>query len=63
MSNRLTINEVAQRLRSSRRRALALIEMGALRAINAGTGRKRPRWIVDEADLTLGGMENNGIPV
>jgi excisionase family DNA binding protein len=51
MSNRLTIPEVAHRLRSSPRSVLALIQAGRLRAINVGTGAKRPRWIVDQDDL------------
>jgi hypothetical protein len=30
---------------------LRLIRAGELRAINTGTGTRRPRWIVDQTDL------------
>jgi hypothetical protein len=28
-----------------------LIRAGEIRAINTGTGSKRPRWVVDQTDL------------
>lgn len=48
---RLTVSEVAERLRASRRSVLTLVSTGRLRALNVGTGDKRPRWVVDQADL------------
>ena len=51
MNQRYTVPEVAARLLSSHERVLRLIRAGELRAINTGTGSKRPRWIVDAEDL------------
>src|SRR5262249_58130796 len=48
---RLTVAETAERLRASPATVLRLIGAKELRAINAGAGMKRPRWIVSEADL------------
>jgi len=48
---RLTVREVAVRLRRSCESILRLIAAGHLRAINTGLGAKKPRWIVDLADL------------
>ena len=50
-TSRLTVPETAERLRCCRERVLRLIRSGRLRAINTATGNRRPRWIVDEADL------------
>jgi excisionase family DNA binding protein len=51
-SRRLLIPEVADRLRCSTERVLRLIRAGNLTAINTGTGKRRPRWVVDETALT-----------
>jgi len=48
---RLLVAEVADRLRCCCERVLRLIRAGELRAINTGTGARRPRWIVTESDL------------
>jgi excisionase family DNA binding protein len=49
--HRLTVAEVAARLRASKERVLRLIAAGKLRALNTGLGEKRPRWIVLQRDL------------
>ena len=51
MPNGLTTREVASRLRCSHERVFRLIRAGRLRALNAGTGTRRPRWIIDVVDL------------
>ena len=48
---RLLVPEVSAHLRCGTERVLRLIRAGELRAINVGTGSKRPRWVIDAADL------------
>lgn len=51
-ATRLTLEEVAQRLRTSKRVAVGLIRSGAIRGLAVGRpGSLRPRYVVDESDL------------
>ncbi|HMC65763.1 MAG TPA: hypothetical protein VKI65_12560 [Gemmataceae bacterium] len=50
-TRRLLVDEVSERLRCPKERVLRLIRAGLLRGINAGLGTKRPRYVVDAADL------------
>ena len=53
MSPRLTPAELAKALRVDVHSVLAWIKTGQLRAVNVGSGRKRPRWRIDPADVAV----------
>lgn len=51
LRRRYLIAEAAERLRTSESTIGRLIKAGVIRAINVGTGQKRPRYVIDEAAL------------
>jgi excisionase family DNA binding protein len=53
MTRRLTPPELACILRVDVHTVLDWIRSGQLRAVNVGSGRKRPRWRIDPADVTV----------
>jgi excisionase family DNA binding protein len=53
MNQRLTPMELARAYRVDVHTVLDWIRNGQLRAVNVGSGRKRPRWRIDPADVAV----------
>jgi excisionase family DNA binding protein len=53
MTQRLTPPELARILRVDDHTVLDWIKTGQLRAVNVGSGKKRPRWRIDPADVAV----------
>jgi excisionase family DNA binding protein len=61
--DRMTVPELAKRLRTSAATVLRLIRSGDLRGINIGAGNARPRYIVRADDLERFERERATAPV
>jgi len=53
VTQRLTPPELARIYRVDIHTVLAWIRNGQLRAVNVGSGTKRPRWRIDPADVAV----------
>lgn len=64
IQERLTVREVAQRLRTSSDTILRLIRAGKISAINSNASTKKPRWVITSEALEEFELRNsNARPV